>query len=47
MSQPPPSHEYKVDTLVYYSKLTLDKEHVARSSNAELQAKLDEHARDG
>ncbi len=47
MSQAAPSHEYKVDTLVYYSKLTLDKEHIARSSKAELQAKLDEHAREG
>lgn len=38
---------YKVETLIYYSKLTLDTKHIAKSSKAEIQEKLDEYAKDG
>jgi len=33
--------EYKIETLVYYGKITRDKYHIAKSSNAEIQAMLD------
>ena len=39
--------EYKLQALIYYSKLTLDKEHIAKSSSADIQAKLDEYASKG
>lgn len=39
--------QYKLESLVYYSKLTLDKEHIIKSSVPEIQAKLDEYAKDG
>lgn len=39
--------EYKVESLIYYSKLTFDKNHIAKSSKKEIQAKLDEYAPDG
>ncbi len=39
--------DYKVETLIYYSKLTLDSEHIAKSSKEEIQEKLDEYARNG
>jgi len=39
--------EYKVETLIYYSKLTLDSEHIAKSSKEEIQEKLDEYAKNG
>ncbi len=39
--------EYKVETLIYYSKITLDTKHIAKSSKAEIQVKLDEYAKDG
>jgi len=39
--------EYKLESLIYYSKLTLDKEHIVKSSTTDIQAKLDEHAADG
>lgn len=39
--------EYKVESLIYYSKLTLDSEHIAKSSKIEIQAKLDEYASQG
>lgn len=38
---------YKVETLIYYSKITLDPKHIAKSSKKEIQEKLDEYARDG
>jgi len=38
---------YKVETLIYYSKITLDSKHIAKSSKAEIQEKLDEYAKDG
>jgi hypothetical protein len=39
--------EYKVEALVYYTKLTVDKEHIVKSSVPDLQQKLDEYARAG
>ncbi len=39
--------EYKVETLIYYSKITLDTKHIAKSSQAEIQEKLDSYAKDG
>ena len=39
--------EYKVETLIYYSKLSLDSKHIIKSSKKEIQEKLDEHAKDG
>ena len=39
--------DYKVEALIYYSKLTLDSEHIVKSSKEEIQAKLDECAPQG
>lgn len=39
--------EYKVETLIYYSKLTLDSEHIAKKSKEEIQQKLDEYSTKG
>jgi hypothetical protein len=39
--------DYKVETLLFYSKLTLDSEHIAKSSKKEIQEKLDEYAQNG
>jgi hypothetical protein len=39
--------DYKVETLIYYSKFTFDKNHIAKSSKAEIQMKLDEYASKG
>lgn len=39
--------QYKVEPLIYYTKLTTDKEHIVNSSRADIQQKLDEYARDG
>ena len=39
--------DYKVETLIYYSKLTLDKNHIVKSSKKEIQEKLDEYAKNG
>ena len=39
--------EYKVETLIYYSKVTLDSKHIAKSSKKEIQEKLDEYAKNG
>lgn len=39
--------EYKVESLIYYSKLTLDSEHILNDSSADIQAKLDEYAKEG
>ena len=33
--------EYKVESLIYYSKLTLDSMHIANDSKKEIQEKLD------
>lgn len=39
--------EYKVETLIYYSKLTLDANHIAKNSKKDIQEKLDEYAKKG
>lgn len=39
--------KYKVESLIYYSKVTLDKEHIVKSSSKEIQEKLDDYARKG
>ena len=39
--------EYKVESLIYYSKLTLDPKHISKSSKKEIQEKLDEYAAEG
>lgn len=39
--------EYKVETLIYYSKLTFDRYHVEKNSKADIQQKLDEYAKKG
>ena len=39
--------DYKVETLIYYSKLTLDSKHIAKKSKVEIQEKLDEYSRNG
>lgn len=39
--------EYKVEALIYYSKLTLDSEHIVKKSKEEIQAKLDEYTSQG
>ncbi|GAA0872583.1 hypothetical protein GCM10009117_17300 [Gangjinia marincola] len=39
--------EYKVETLIFYSKFTLDKNHIAKDSQAGIQEKLNEYAKNG
>ncbi len=39
--------QYKVESLIYYTKITLDKEHIIKSSTTDIQQKLDEYAADG
>ena len=39
--------QYKLETLVYHTKLTLGKEHIAKASAADIQSKLDKYARQG
>lgn len=39
--------EYKVEPLIYYSKVTLDKDHIAKASAADIQEHLDAYAKDG
>ena len=39
--------QYKVEALVYYTKMTTDKEHIVKSSVADIQNKLDEYAKRG
>ena len=39
--------QYKVEGLIYYSKLTLDMDHIVTSSTADIQRKLDDYARRG
>ncbi len=34
--------KYKLESLIYYSKLFADKEHIIESSSKDIQAKLDE-----
>ncbi|ARK11748.1 DUF4177 domain-containing protein [Fibrivirga algicola] len=39
--------DYKVEALIYYTKLTFDSEHIIKKSKEEIQAKLDEYASQG
>lgn len=39
--------EYKVETLIYYSKFTFDSKHITKSSKKGIQEKLDEYAKKG
>ena len=39
--------EYKVESLIYYSKLTTDSKHISKSSKKDIQDKLDEYAKKG
>ena len=39
--------EYKVETLIYYSKISLDSKHIAKSSKKEIQEKLDAMSKEG
>jgi hypothetical protein len=39
--------EYKVETLIFYSKLTFDVNHIATKSQKDIQEKLDEYATKG
>jgi hypothetical protein len=39
--------EYKVESLIYYSKLTSDSKHISKSSKKDIQDKLDEYAKNG
>lgn len=39
--------EYKVETLIYYSKITTDSKHIAKSSQEEIQEKLNEYSKQG
>jgi hypothetical protein len=39
--------DYKVESLIYYSKLTSDSKHISKSSKKDIQDKLDEYAKNG
>lgn len=39
--------DYKVETLIYYSKVTTDSKHIIKSSKKEIQEKLDEYVTKG
>ncbi len=39
--------EYKVETLIYYSKFTSDLKHITKSSKKDIQEKLDEYSKKG
>jgi len=39
--------EYQVETLIYYSKVTLDSKHIVKSSKKEIQQKLDAMSKEG
>ncbi|MEM8671589.1 MAG: hypothetical protein AAGG48_28980 [Planctomycetota bacterium] len=39
--------QYKLESLIYYTKLFADKEHIMDSSSKDIQEKLDEYARKG
>ena len=39
--------EYKVETLIYYSKLTTDSKHITKSSKKDIQDKLDDYSKKG
>lgn len=37
----------KVETLVFYSQFSFDKNHIAKESKIDIQEKLDEYAKNG
>ncbi|GHB76486.1 DUF4177 domain-containing protein [Persicitalea jodogahamensis] len=39
--------EYKLESFIYYSKLTFDPNHLLNSSTTEIQEKLNEYAKNG
>ncbi len=39
--------EYKVESLIYFSKLMRDKTHIAKDSSKDIQEKMDEYAAKG
>jgi hypothetical protein len=39
--------QYKLESLIYYTKMTLDKEHILKSSTTDIQEKLNQYAEDG
>ena len=39
--------QYKLESLIYYSKLFADKEHIIEASSKDIQEKLDDFAADG
>ena len=39
--------EYKVEARTYYSKVTLDKDHIAKSSSEEIQDLLNQYIEEG
>jgi hypothetical protein len=39
--------KYKVESLIYYSKITLDFKHISKNSQKDIQEKLDEYAAKG
>lgn len=39
--------DYKVETLIYYSKITLDSKHIVKRSKKDIQEKLDEYTKKG
>lgn len=39
--------EYKVETLIYYSKVTFDSKHITKSSKKDIQEKLNEYSKNG
>ncbi|HWP44767.1 MAG TPA: DUF4177 domain-containing protein [Blastocatellia bacterium] len=39
--------QYKVEALIYYTKLTLDKEHIVKSSTLDIQRTLVEYSSKG
>lgn len=38
---------YKVESFIYYTKVTADSKHILKDSTEDIQAKLDEMAREG
>lgn len=39
--------QYKVEGFIYYTKVTLNANHIIENSVKEMQAKIDEHAANG
>ena len=39
--------EYKVETRVYFSKMTFDRNHIVKSSQLEIQSIIDEYISEG